>query len=133
MRHYEIVFMVHPDRSDRVEGMLESYIKMIKDSGGIIHRQEDWGRRQLAYPIDKVFKAHYILLNVEVDKDVVAELKKLFLYNDYVLRHLIMAKNRAITGPSPMLLAKQKEEQKEQEEGQERSIDEEILEPEEEL
>ncbi|GAB2642547.1 MULTISPECIES: 30S ribosomal protein S6 [Vibrio] len=108
MRHYEIVFMVHPDQSEQVAGMIERYTGSITEAGGTIHRLEDWGRRQLAYPINKLHKAHYVLMNVEADQAVIDELETAFRYNDAVLRNMIMRTKAAITEPSIML--KQKEE-----------------------
>ena len=105
MRHYEIVFLVHPDQSGQVPAMVERYQTIIQQGNGKVHRLEDWGRRQLAYPINKVHKAHYVLLNVECDKAVIEELENAFRYNDAVLRNLILAKKQAITGPSPMMKA----------------------------
>ena len=92
MRHYEIVFLVHPDQSEQVPGMVERYSSMITDGGGQVHRVEDWGRRQLAYPINKIHKAHYALLNVECGKEVLEELNTAFRFNDAVLRNLIMSR-----------------------------------------
>ncbi|MBU1620826.1 MAG: 30S ribosomal protein S6 [Gammaproteobacteria bacterium] len=102
MRHYEIVFMVHPDQSEQVPGMIERYTGAIKEAGGSIHRLEDWGRRQLAYPIEKLHKAHYVLMNVEAPQAVIDELETNFRFNDAVLRNLIMRTNTAVTEPSPM-------------------------------
>ena len=102
MRHYEIVFMVHPDQSEQVPGMIERYTGAIKEAGGSIHRLEDWGRRQLAYPIEKLHKAHYVLMNVEAPQAVIDELETNFRFNDAVLRNLIMRTNGAVTEPSPM-------------------------------
>lgn len=102
MRHYEIVFMVHPDQSEQVPGMIERYTGAIKEAGGSIHRLEDWGRRQLAYPIEKLHKAHYVLLNVEAPQSVIDELETNFRFNDAILRNLIMRTNGAVTEPSPM-------------------------------
>jgi small subunit ribosomal protein S6 len=110
MRHYEIVFMVHPDQSEQVPGMIERYSETIKQGGGQIHRLEDWGRRQLAYPINKLHKAHYVLLNVEASAEVVEELETAFRFNDAVLRNMIMRKKEAVTEPSP--LTKPKEDRK---------------------
>ncbi|AJR06810.1 30S ribosomal protein S6 [Photobacterium gaetbulicola] len=107
MRHYEIVFMVHPDQSEQVAGMIERYTAAIKDSGGQIHRLEDWGRRQLAYPINKLHKAHYVLLNVEAEQSVIDELESNFRFNDAVIRNMIMRTKGAITEPSPMMKAKE--------------------------
>lgn len=102
MRHYEIVFMVHPDQSEQVGGMIDRYTKMVKDSGGAVHRLEDWGRRQLAYPIDKVHKAHYVLMNIECGQDVLDELTSIFRYNDAIIRSLVIKRDRAITEISPI-------------------------------
>ena len=103
MRHYEMVFIVHPDQSEQVPAMIERYRNTITQGGGRIHRIEDWGRRQLAYPIQKVFKAHYVLMNIEVGNDTLAELENAFKFNDAVLRHLTVSKREAETGPSPMM------------------------------
>jgi small subunit ribosomal protein S6 len=103
MKHYEIVLLIHPDQSEQVQGMVKRYKTMIKDEGGHIHRSEDWGRRQLAYPINKIHKAHYILLNVECSQKTRDELETGFRYNDAVLRNLILKRDRAITEPSPMM------------------------------
>lgn len=103
MRHYEIVFLVHPDQSEQVPAMLERYKGMITAGGGTIHRQEDWGRRQLAYPIAKVHKAHYVLMNIECDGETLDELDHAFKFNDAVLRHLIVRMKQAVTAPSPMM------------------------------
>ncbi len=105
MRHYEIVFLVHPDQSEQVPGMVERYTKAIKDDGGHIHRMEDWGRRQLAYSINKIHKAHYILLNVECGDTVLEELTTNFRYNDAVLRHLVIREDEAVVEESPILKA----------------------------
>src|SRR5512132_2315178 len=103
MRHYEIVFIVHPDQSEQVPGMIERYRNTITTGNGKVHRIEDWGRRQLAYPIAKVLKAHYVLMNIEVSNETLAELEHAFKFNDAVLRHLIVSKREAETGPSPMM------------------------------
>jgi len=108
MRHYEIVFLVHPDQSDQVPAMIERYTAVITDAGGTIHRNEDWGRRQLAYPIDNSHKAHYVLFNVESEYAAVAELENLFKFNDAVLRSIVIKMKGPITEVSP--LAKAKEE-----------------------
>lgn len=97
MRHYEIVFMVHPDQSEQVGGMIERYTKMIKDADGAVHRLEDWGRRQLAYPINKIHKAHYVLMNVECGQEVLDELTSIFRYNDAIIRNLVISRNEAVT------------------------------------
>ncbi|MDV2856837.1 MULTISPECIES: 30S ribosomal protein S6 [Oceanimonas] len=107
MRHYEIVFMVHPDQSEQVPGMIERYTGAITTAGGQIHRLEDWGRRQLAYPINKLHKAHYVLMNVESDQAVIDELETNFRYNDAVLRNMIMRTKQAVTEPSEMAKAKE--------------------------
>src|SRR5688500_4148697 len=101
MRHYEIVFIVHPDQSEQVPAMIERYRNTITTGGGKVHRIEDWGRRQLAYPIQKVFKAHYVLMNIEVPNQTLNELEHAFKFNDAVLRHLIVSKREAEAGPSP--------------------------------
>ena len=105
MRHYEIVFLVHPDQSEQVPGMVERYTKAINDDGGQIHRLEDWGRRQLAYSINKIHKAHYVLMNVECTDAVLEELTTNFRYNDAVLRHVVLRENKAITEESPIMKA----------------------------
>ena len=107
MRHYEIVFMVHPDQSEQVPGMIERYTGAITTAGGTIHRLEDWGRRQLAYPIDKLHKAHYVLLNVEAEQAVIDELESNFRYNDAVIRNMIMRTKGAVTEASPMAKARE--------------------------
>ena len=107
MRHYEIVFMVHPDQSEQVAGMIERYTGSITEAGGKIHRLEDWGRRQLAYPINKLHKAHYVLMNVEADQAVIDELETAFRFNDAVLRNMIMRTKHAVTEASIMLKAKE--------------------------
>jgi small subunit ribosomal protein S6 len=103
MRHYEIVFIVHPDQSEQVPAMVERYRSMVTAPGGRIHRLEDWGRRQLTYPIAKVHKAHYVLMNIECDAPTLTELEHAFKFNDAVLRHLIVAMTEAMVGPSPMM------------------------------
>jgi small subunit ribosomal protein S6 len=103
LRHYEIVFIVHPDQSEQVPGMIERYRNTITTGGGKVHRIEDWGRRQLAYPIQKVFKAHYVLMNIEVSNETLLELESAFKFNDAVLRHLTVSKREAESGPSPMM------------------------------
>jgi small subunit ribosomal protein S6 len=103
MRHYEVVFLVHPDQSEQVPGMVERYKGMIQKKDGKIHRFEDWGRRQLAYSINKIHKAHYILMNIECVHDVLTELKDAFRFNDAVLRYLILQCDSAITEPSVMM------------------------------
>ncbi len=102
MRHYEIVFLVHPDQSPQVPAMIERYRAMVENKGGKIHRLEDWGRRQLAYSIQKLHKAHYVLMNIECDQETIAELQSHFRFNDAILRELILQRDEAITEPSPM-------------------------------
>ncbi len=103
MRHYEIVFIVHPDQSEQVPAMVERYRAMVTAHNGLIHRLEDWGRRQLAYPVQKVHKAHYVLMNIECDQEVLAEIEHAFKFNDAVLRHLVVAKDGPVVAPSPMM------------------------------
>jgi small subunit ribosomal protein S6 len=103
MRHYEIVFIVHPDQSEQVPAMVERYKALVTARSGIIHRLEDWGRRQMAYPIQKVHKAHYVLMNIECDGEALAELESSFKFNDAVLRHLTIKTRKAVTTPSPMM------------------------------
>jgi small subunit ribosomal protein S6 len=102
MRHYEVVFLVHPDQSEQVPGMIERYSASIREAGGIVHRLEDWGRRQLAYPINKIHKAHYVLMNIECDQKSLDELNSAFRFNDAVLRSLVVRRDNAITEQSPM-------------------------------
>lgn len=108
MRHYEIVFLVHPDQSEQVPAMLERYRSIVETAGGQMHRLEDWGRRQLAYPIHKVHKAHYVLMNIECPEQGLSELASAFRFNDAVLRHMVIRRNEAVTEPSP--LAKSRDE-----------------------
>jgi len=103
MRHYEIVFIVHPDQSEQVPAMVERYRTMVTGRAGRVHRLEDWGRRQMAYPIQKLHKAHYVLLNIECDQETLTELEHAFKFNDAVLRHLIVAMKDAVLAPSPMM------------------------------
>jgi small subunit ribosomal protein S6 len=110
MRHYEVCFIVHPDQSEQVPAMLERYQSLITSQGGKVHRVEDWGRRQLAYPIQKLVKAHYLLLNIECGKPTLDELEHAFRYNDAVLRHLTIGMKKAETTPSPMMKVVEKEE-----------------------
>ena len=102
MRHYEIVVLVHPDQSEQVPAMLERYKGMLAATGGAVHRVEDWGRRQLAYPLAKVHKAHYLLLNIETDQKTLEDLNGSFRFSDAVLRHLVTSVDKAVTEPSPM-------------------------------
>ena len=103
MRHYEICFIVHPDQSEQVPAMIERYKGVIAQRTGTVHRLEDWGRRQLTYPIQKVHKAHYVLMNIECDQETVNELEHSFKFSDAVLRHLIVKMTKAVTAPSPMM------------------------------
>ncbi|MFT7404387.1 30S ribosomal protein S6 [Zhongshania sp.] len=103
MRHYEIVFLVHPDQSEQVPGMVERYTQAIEKDGGKVHRLEDWGRRQLAYPINKIHKAHYVLINAEASAEAVEELTTNFRYNDAVLRNLVIRCDEAVTEESPIM------------------------------
>ena len=109
MRHYEVVFLAHPDQSEQVPAMIDRYRSIIEDGNGVIHRLEDWGRRQLAYPIDKVHKAHYVLMNIECGQATLEQLNSAFRFNDAIIRDLIFRKNEAETEPS--LLAKSKEQE----------------------
>ena len=115
MRHYEVVFLVHPDQSDQVPGMVERYAGLIQRGGGQVHRTEDWGRRQLAYPILKIHKAHYILMNIEVNGDVLTELESAFRFNDAVLRNMIVKRDEAVTGNSKIYEEELKEQEKDRE------------------
>ena len=103
MRHYEIVFIVHPDQSEQVPAMIDRYKATIAQGGGKVHRLEDWGRRQMTYPIQKLFKAHYVLMNIEISQVTLDELEHAFKFNDAVLRHLTVVKRAAEVGPSPMM------------------------------
>ena len=109
MRHYEVVFMVHPDQSEQVPAMIERYKALIEGDNGKIHRLEDWGRRQLAYPIQKIHKAHYVLMNIECEQKVLDELTGAFRFSDAVLRHLVVSMDAAVTEPSPMAKAADEE------------------------
>ncbi len=115
MRHYEVVFLVHPDQSEQVPAMVERYRKIIENDGGQIHRHEDWGRRQLAYPIQKLAKAHYVMLNVECGAEALAELESAFRFNDAVLRNMTIRRDEAVTEQSLILQAKEKEDAREAE------------------
>jgi small subunit ribosomal protein S6 len=112
MRHYEIVFLVHPDQSEQVPGMIERYSSLISQGGGVIHRTEDWGRRQLAYPINKIHKAHYILLNVECASETLEEIETAFRFNDAVLRNLIMKRKSADIEESPLMKIERESKEK---------------------
>lgn len=113
MRHYEIVLLVHPDQSEQVPAMLDRYRNVVEGRGGAIHRQEDWGRRQLAYPIAKVHKAHYLLLNVEADDEAMRDLNSSFRFSDAVLRHLVVKRDEAVTEPSAVAMARESEDKRE--------------------
>ncbi|MGA1574683.1 MAG: 30S ribosomal protein S6 [Burkholderiaceae bacterium] len=110
MRHYEIVLLVHPDQSEQEPAMLERYKGIITNGGGKVHREEDWGRRQLAYQINKLAKAHYVCLNIEANKEIIDELEHGFRFNDAVLRHMTLQRKKAETAPSPMMKAVEREE-----------------------
>ena len=113
MRHYEVVFLVHPDQSEQVPAMMERYRSMIQGSGGVVHREEDWGRRQLAHAINKVHKAHYLLLNVECGQEALDELVGAFRFSDAVLRYLVIRRDKAVTEPSVMAKERAEEEARE--------------------
>jgi len=115
MRHYEICFMVHPDQSEQVPAMIDRYRTLIEDNKGTIHRMEDWGRRQLAYPIIKLHKAHYVLMNIECASETLAELEGVFRFNDAVLRHLTIRRDDAVTEPSLMMKVKEEKVARERE------------------
>lgn len=112
MRHYEIVLLVHPDQSEQVPAMVERYTNTVVENGGAVHRNEDWGRRQLAYQINKVHKAHYLLLNIEADADAVEELKTTFRFNDAILRSMFIRRDEAITEASPVKAQEQRDQRK---------------------
>ena len=112
MRHYEIVFLVHPDQSEQVPAMVERYTRAITDNGGKVHRLEDWGRRQLAYPINKIHKAHYVLMNVECGNEILDELTENFRYNDAVIRNMVIRRDEAITEASIMLQSEEKRDRR---------------------
>jgi len=103
MRHYEVVFLVHPDQSEQVAGMVERYSSSVETGGGNVHRSEDWGRRQLAYPINKIHKAHYVLMNIECGQEVLEELNSTFRYNDAIIRSMVIRRKEAITAESPIM------------------------------
>jgi small subunit ribosomal protein S6 len=127
MRHYEIVFLVHPDQSSQVQAMIERYRVIIESASGAIHRLEDWGRRQLAYPINKVHKAHYVLMNIEVDQPTLDELESSFRFNDAVLRSLTLLRDEAITEPSFLIRAGQNESEVEKSDDDEIGEEDEIV------
>src|SRR5690606_4775988 len=110
MRHYEIVLLVHPDQSEQVGAMVDRYRAVVEENGGTVHRQEDWGRRQLAYPIEKIHKAHYLLFNIECDAAVLDQLKNMFKFSDAVIRNLVVRMDRAVTDSSPMMREAESEE-----------------------
>lgn len=128
MRHYEVVFLVHPDQSDQVPAMVERYTQMITESGGAIHRNEDWGRRQLAYPINKIHKAHYILMNVECGSDVLGEITTLFRYNDAILRNLVIKQDEAVTEESLILKGERESRERRARAEQKRKLEEDAAE-----
>jgi small subunit ribosomal protein S6 len=112
MRHYEVTLIVHPDQSSQVTTMIEKYKELITSGGGIVHRSEDWGRKHLAYPINKIYKAHYLMMNVECDQETLDKLNYNFRFNDAVIRNLIISKSEAITSPSIMLEGNEKDKDK---------------------
>ena len=112
MRHYEVLFLVHPDQSEQVPAMVDRYKKLIEEGQGVVHRLEDWGRRQLAYPINKVHKAHYVLINIECGAETLEELTNSFRFNDAVIRNLVVNRNEAITAPSVMMRAEEPREER---------------------
>ena len=114
MRHYEVTLIVHPDQSSQVTTMIENYKELITSGGGIVHRDEDWGRKHLAYPINKIYKAHYLMMNIECDKETLDKLNYNFRFNDAILRNLIISKKEAITEPSIMITEADKEKVKDQ-------------------
>ncbi len=120
MRHYEVIFLVHPDQSEQVPAMIDRYRTLLESNGGTIHRLEDWGRRQLAFMIEKVYKAHYVLMNIECDGKTLTELSSMFKFSDAVIRNLVIRKSRAIIEPSP--LAKSKEENRDDQIGESTSV-----------
>ena len=122
MRHYEVIFLVHPDQSEQVPAMIDRYRTLLESNGGTIHRLEDWGRRQLAFMIEKVYKAHYVLMNIECDGKTLTELSSMFKFSDAVIRNLVIRKSRAIIEPSP--LAKSKEETRDDQIGESTSVSE---------
>ena len=114
MRHYEVTLIVHPDQSSQVTTMIEKYKELITSGGGIVHRDEDWGRKHLAYPINKIYKAHYLMMNIECDKETLDKLNYNFRFNDAILRNLIISKKEAITEPSIMVTEADKDKVKDQ-------------------
>lgn len=120
MRHYEIVLIIHPDHSTQVGTMVDKYKEMITQAGGSVHRFEDWGRKHLAYPIQKIYKAHYLLLNIECNQETLDKLNYNFRFNDVVLRNLIISKKEALTSITIMMINKEKEKEKEREKEKEK-------------
>ena len=120
MRHYEVVFLVHPDQSDQVPGMIERYQSLIERGNGVVHRLEDWGRRQLTFPISKIHKAHYIMMNIEVDGETLTELESAFRFNDAVIRNMFLRRKKAITGNSKIYEEELREQEKDKEREQRR-------------
>jgi small subunit ribosomal protein S6 len=123
MRHYEVVFLVHPDQSEQVPGMIERYTQLMNDSGGQIHRLEDWGRRQLAYPINKIHKAHYVLLNIECNGEALEELTTLFRFNDAVIRNLVIKTKAAVTEETFILKGEREGKERKQRAEQKRKME----------
>jgi len=124
MRHYEVVFLVHPDQSEQVPGMIERYSQIISESGGKVHRLEDWGRRQMAYPINKIHKAHYVLMNIECNNEVLDEITTLFRYNDAVLRNLVIKTKEAVTKESLILMQERESKERRTRAEQKRKLEE---------
>ncbi|MFT7684681.1 MAG: small subunit ribosomal protein S6 [Candidatus Azotimanducaceae bacterium] len=124
MRHYEVVFLVHPDQSEQVPGMIDRYTTLIKDGGGSVHRVEDWGRHQLAYPINKIHKAHYVLFNMECSKEVLEEINTTFRFNDAVIRNLILGRKGPEEGDSPIMKLERESREKKREDKPVRSTEE---------
>ena len=121
MRHYEVTLIVHPDQSSQVTTMIEKYKELITTGGGLVHREEDWGRKHLAYPINKIYKAHYLMMNIECDKDTLDKLNYNFRFNDAILRNLIISRSQAITEPSIMVMEAEKEKDKVKDQGKEKA------------
>ena len=128
MRHYEVVFLVHPDQSEQVGAMIERYRSIIEANGGKIHRLEDWGRRQLAYPIQKLHKAHYVLMNIECGTEELEELGSAFKFNDAVIRNLVISRDGPVTEPSPLIKQKDEREEVKSEETKTEEVKEEVKE-----
>jgi len=123
MRHYEIVFLVHPDQSEQVPAMVERYTNLVTEDGGQVHRLEDWGRRQLAYPINKIHKAHYVLMNIECSDSVLSELNDTFRYNDAIIRNLVIRRKDAVTDVSPIKASEGREDRRSAPQREERNQD----------